>query len=248
MKCKNCGNEFEGKYCNNCGQRADLHRFTLKHALHDFIHTFTHVDSGLFFLMKELFIRPGVVAKEYIEGRRKKYFNPIQYLILGVALSTFLLVQYNLMGPVSGDFKPEAYSQLNDSAKMFLQFKEFIYKYFNLLLFIAVPVMALFSRLFYRSSGYNYAENVIMNVFLAGQRTLIFILLAPFLFLFRNHWYITIGAYYIGWIVYVGWAYVQFFNQKPSRVILKYIVLTILFLPVIQGISWGIFFLFFYHK
>src|SRR5688572_15298735 len=184
MTCKNCSNEFEGKYCNNCGQRADLHRFTLKHALHDFIHTFTHVDSGLFFLMKELFLRPGIVAKEYIEGKRKKYFNPMQYLVLMVAIATFLSANYTLMGP--NNVNPETYSKLNEFTQMVLQFNQFIYKYFNLILFIAVPVMALFSWLFYRGSGYNYAENVIMNVFLAAQRTLIFIMVTPFLFLFRN--------------------------------------------------------------
>jgi hypothetical protein len=173
MTCKNCGNNFEGKFCNNCGQKADMHRFTIKHALHDFFHTFTHVDSGLFFLIKELFLRPGIVAKEYIEGKRKKYFSPIQYLILAVAVATFFSVKYNLMGPVSGNVNPEVYNQLNEISKFFLQFNQFIYKYFNLILFVAVPVMALFSWLFYKKSGYNYAENVILNVFLAAQRTLI---------------------------------------------------------------------------
>jgi hypothetical protein len=248
MTCKNCGNNFEGKFCNNCGQKADMHRFTIKHALHDFFHTFTHVDSGLFFLIKELFLRPGIVAKEYIEGKRKKYFSPIQYLILAVAVATFFSVKYNLMGPVSGNVNPEVYNQLNEISKFFLQFNQFIYKYFNLILFVAVPVMALFSWLFYKKSGYNYAENVILNVFLAAQRTLIFILLAPFLYFFRNYWHIIIAIYYITWIIYIGWAYVQFFNQKPSRVILKYIVLILIFVPLIQAMSWGIFYVFFYHK
>lgn len=246
MTCKNCGNEFEGNFCNNCGQKAGLHRFTIKHALHDFFHTFTHVDSGLFFLIKELFIRPGIVAKEYIEGKRRKYFNPVQYLILAVAIATFLTTNYTLMGPTA--VKPEDYSQSSEIAKFFLQFNHFINKYFNLMLFVAVPFMAFFSWLFYRKSGYNYAENVIMNVFLAAQRTLIFILVTPFLFLYKNHWYITIGLYYIAWVVYIGWGYVQFFNQKPMKVILKYIALILVFVPVIQVLSWVIFYLFFYHK
>ncbi len=246
--CKNCGNDFEGKFCNNCGQKADLQRFSLKHALHEFIHTFTHVDSGIFFLIRELFLWPGIVAKEYIDGQRKKYFNPVQYLILAVAAATFLSVKFNLMGPDLSPISPEVYGELSEKAKVFLQFREYIYKYFNLILFLAVPVMALFSWLFYRKSGYNYAENLILNVFLAAQRTLMFILLAPFLYFLKSLWFIFIVIYYLWWIVYFGWAYVQFFNQKPSRVILKYIALTLVFLPVIQGISWGIFFLFFYQK
>jgi hypothetical protein len=248
IKCKNCGNEFEGNFCNNCGQKADIHRFTLKHALRDFAHTFTHVDRGILYLIKELFLRPGKVAKEYIEGSRKKYFNPMQYLILAVAAAAFLSAKFNLMGPDANTINPDVYSHLTETARMMLQFNQFIYKYFNLILFIAVPVMAFFSWLFYRKSGYNFAENLVFHSFLGAQRTLIYILMAPFLYFFKKIWFVFIGIYYLGWIIYYGWAFVQFFEQKKSVVIIKYIIMLLLFLPAVQAISWGIFYLFFYHK
>jgi Protein of unknown function (DUF3667) len=243
MICKNCGNGFEGNFCNNCGQKAVVNRFTLKHAFHDFLHSFTHIDRGILFLIKELFLRPGIVAKEYIEGKRKKYFNPYQYLLITVAVATFLSVNYHLMGP-----KADA-NVLGSGVQNFgLQYNAFIYKYFNLMQLFSVPLLAFFSWLFYKRSGYNYAENLVLNTFLGAQRTLIYILLAPFLYFFSHHWYITIGIYYAGWLVYYGWAFVQFFQQKKSAVIIKYIIMTILMVPLIQLMSLGIFYLFFFNK
>jgi hypothetical protein len=88
--CKNCENSFEGKYCPNCSQKADTHRFTIKHFAHEFFHAFTHTDKGIFFLIKELFLRPGKVAREFNAGKRKKYFNPITYLLIVMALQIYL--------------------------------------------------------------------------------------------------------------------------------------------------------------
>lgn len=241
--CKNCGNILTGKYCSNCSQKADTHRFTLKHALHDFFHSFTHIDRGILFLIKELFTRPGYASKEYIEGKRKKYFNPFQYLFLAVAAATFLSVNYHLMGP-----KADLNSVGTGINTFGLQYNAFIYKYFNVIQLVSVPVIALFSWLFYKKSGYNYAENLVLNTFLGAQRTLMYILIAPFLYIFNRHWYIPISVYYIGWLVYYGWAFVQFFNEKKSIVIIKYIISILLFIPAAQIISLGIFYLFFYHK
>lgn len=241
--CKNCGSILTGKYCSNCSQNADIHRFTLKHALHDFFHSFTHIDRGILFLIKELFTRPGYASKEYIEGKRKKYFNPFQYLFLAVAAATFLSVNYQLMGPKAD------VNTIGTGINTFgLQYNAFIYKYFNVIQLVSVPVIALFSWLFYRKSGYNYAENLVFNTFLGAQRTLMYILIAPFLYIFNRYWYIPISVYYIGWLIYYGWAFVQFFNEKKSTVIFKFIISILLFIPAAQLISLGIFYLFFYHK
>ena len=243
ITCKNCGNEFTGKYCNICSQKADTQRFTIKHTFSDFIHTLTHVDKGILFLIKELFVRPGVVAKEYIEGKRKKYFNPIQYLFITVAVATFLSVNYELMGPKAN------VNAITAGINTFgMQYNAFVYKYFNLIQLLSVPVIALFSWLFYKKSGYNYSENLVLNTFLGAQRTLMFIIITPFLYFFKGHWYIPLAVYYISWLVYYGWAFVQFFDEKKGRVIFKYIVSVLLFVPIAQMISLLAFYLFFYNK
>jgi len=246
MTCKNCGSEFEGNFCNNCGQSGSVHRFTLKHAFHDFLHTFTHVDRGILFLIKQLFLKPGVVAKEYIAGKRKKYFNPFQYLILAVAVSFFLTAKLGVIGFTH--VEPEIYSRLAFWQRYFLEFNNFIYTYFNLLLFIAVPLMAFYSWLFYRKSGFNYSENVIFQTFIAAQRCLLYILLMPFLYSFREKWYIGIGTYYFLFFIYYAWAYTQFFGGNKTWNFVKYFISFILSIITIQFTSMAIFYFFFFNK
>ena len=244
MICKNCGNDFDGKFCNNCGQKADIHRFTFKHALHDFIHVFTHVDKGLLFLMKELTFRPGITAREYIEGKRKKYFSPMQYLVIAVAVSTFITIKFGIIG--FRELPPDIYVTLSQQQKFFLQFNNFVYTYFNLTLFAGVPVMAFFSWLIYLKSGYNYSENLIFNTFIAAQRTLLYIVLSPFLYVFRERWYIGIGTYYILFFIYLAWAFIQFFKGNKFLSFLKFLLVFVLSFSAIQAISMLIFYWFFY--
>ena len=243
MICKNCSKEFEGNFCNSCGQKKVEGRFTVKEFVHNFIHSFTHLDSGILFLIKELFFRPGIVAQEYIQGKRKKYFNPLQFLILVIAASTFLAINYKLFGP---NINPDTIPGLTERERFFLLFNAFIYRHFNLILFLSVPIISVYSRLIFRSSGYNFAENLIFNTFISGERTLFYILLTPLLYFNKQQWYIAIGIYYIGWIIYFGYAYVQFFKGNKVHTVFKYIAVLILLILTSQGLSMTVFTLFFY--
>jgi hypothetical protein len=75
--CLNCEENLEisAKFCPQCGQKTDTHRLTIGHIVHDSVHAITHADKGIFHLLKDLAVRPGVVAREYIGGKRKKYFK-----------------------------------------------------------------------------------------------------------------------------------------------------------------------------
>ena len=122
----------------------------------------------------------------------------------------------------------------------------FFYKYFNLVLFLSVPVSALFSWMFFRKSGYNYAENLIFNTFIAAQRTLTFILLSPFLYFFRKYWYIGVGFYYIFWLIYFIYAFIQFFGEKKVITIFKFIIMYCLLIAVVQASAMAIVYIFYY--
>lgn len=237
MICKNCGNEFEGRFCNQCGQKEIRNRPEIKNIVHDFIHAVTHLDAGILFLIKELFFRPGIVAKEYIEGKRKKYYNPFQFLLISVAGATFLSVNFHLFGP---QVDPDTLGNLTAQVRWGLLFNSFIYKYFNVIILFSVPVTSLYSKLVFRRSGYNYAEHLIFNSFIAGEGTVIYIALTPLMLLYGSLWYNLV------WIIYFAIAFRQFFPGNKFLVTLKFLLVLILTTITSQGLSMGIFTLFFY--
>ena len=168
----------------------------------------------------------------------------MQYLILAVAVSTFITIKFGIIGFRS--LPPDIYAALSQQQKYFLQFNNFIYTYFNITLFAGVPVMAFFSWMIYHKSGFNYSENLVFNTFIAAQRTLLYILLSPLMYIYRERWYIGIGTYYILFSIYFGWAFFQFFKGNKFTGLLKFILVFLLSFAVMQGISMLIFYLFFY--
>src|SRR5688572_29377526 len=91
--CKNCDTAYleTYHYCLNCSQKAKLHRLSLHELLHEAIHYFTHADKGIFQLIRDLFLKRGAVAREYAEGKRKKYFSPLNFFLLVCALYVFAM-------------------------------------------------------------------------------------------------------------------------------------------------------------
>jgi hypothetical protein len=245
VTCKNCGSPVAENFCPKCGQKADTHRFTVRHIFHNFFHSFTHVDSGLLYLIKELFIRPGTVIREYIEGRRKKYFNPFQYLVLSIAAMVFVMVKFNLGTLILGNVHITG-----DKALVFqAQFTSFLYQYINIFQFITLPILSGYSYLFFRKSGFNYAENLVLNTFLSAQRHLLFILVIPFLLIFPDSAKQVNSFYLAIWMIYMIWTYISFFKPK-SKVWagIKTFIVSTLFFITNALLLLAIFYLFFYKS
>ena len=53
--CKNCDNQFEGNYCNECGQEAEVQKINLRFIWYDLQQGLLNFDSGVLYTIKELF-------------------------------------------------------------------------------------------------------------------------------------------------------------------------------------------------
>jgi len=96
MECKNCGTEFEGNFCNCCGQKATTRRLTYKTLAESLMHGFLHVDKGVLYTLKMLFVNPGKIVADYISCKRVSYFQPFPLLII---LSTIYGLFKHLLSP-----------------------------------------------------------------------------------------------------------------------------------------------------
>lgn len=88
--CLNCGTEFEGKYCPECGQKADTSRFTMRFIFQNLLTAIFSNDGGIWFTLKNLFTRPSAMVVEIINGKRKRYFSPFPMLFF--ALTVYILL------------------------------------------------------------------------------------------------------------------------------------------------------------
>lgn len=81
-KCLNCGTEFTGKYCPECGQSAETKRLSLRRAITETIPDIYNLDNKFVLTCIDLFRKPGEVLRGYIEGRRTRYYKPIPMLFV----------------------------------------------------------------------------------------------------------------------------------------------------------------------
>jgi hypothetical protein len=161
--CKNCGNYFLENFCNRCGQR-EAHRITVPHVLHDMVHVFLHADKGVFPFIGRLIKQPGVLAREYVDGKRK-VFNPYQFLIFCVGFVLFLMTQSHFYEMLEGENAARTSKLPTYFQKAMADFNWVVKKYANVITFLHLPVIAFFGWLFFKKRQHNYAEHFTITVF-----------------------------------------------------------------------------------
>lgn len=107
MNCLNCGSIVLGRFCQNCGQENIEPKESVWHFLLHFFNDVTHFDGKFFTTLKDLLFKPGHLSREYMNGRRAEYLNPIRmylftsFLFFLVFFSSFHLKDSQF---VSDDF------------------------------------------------------------------------------------------------------------------------------------------------
>jgi len=84
--CLNCGTRFRGKHCPECKQKASTKRLDLMVTFKNIVNKYITLDSGLLHTIVDLLYRPGYMVRDYIQGYRIEYVEPLMLLIILIAL------------------------------------------------------------------------------------------------------------------------------------------------------------------
>ncbi|WP_229368299.1 DUF3667 domain-containing protein [Fibrisoma limi] len=249
--CPNCSADLETTYqfCPQCGQNAHIHRFNLPHIFHEIFHALTHADKGVLHLLKELAIRPGIVAREYVlEGKRKKYINPFTFLVLMLGITLFVnsifhpYTRESSTQPTSATQSAEP-AEVRQMRAKFMErrknFQTFVEKRNNLVIFLAIPLFALVYWLFFLHSGINYAEHFVAQVFFSGFYSLLTLaLLAPLkTYMTQPNQFAALQL--LLQFLFLSFAYYQFMGPDRSWRLAKASLATLLALVVWVIFSFG---------
>lgn len=216
ITCKNCGNRFSGKFCNQCGEKVYTdHDKKLSHFFEEAFHFITHFDGKFLKTIKLVFFKPGFVSKEISDGVRKKYFKPVSLFLIGVIIYLLFpilrgmnirfydhLGQYKHMGIRFADKWAQAKAanlqvSMDDLSIAFDHKSEKVSK---LLLFAIIPMAgAWLSLIFYRRKRFYYDHFTLA----AEIETffLYFMFLIMPLMLNLIHW---VGSFWATWDIRYG--------------------------------------------
>lgn len=169
--CKNCGYTFEGKYCSHCRQEAHTERLTWREIGGQIRSASVDVDRGFLFTVREMFLRPGVTLRNYLEGKRVNYSNPFFFVLLTAGFASLVFMTFDVSLPVQ-TINLERIERLNPLVAQ---------KYFVLVGTFFIVILSVSDWLLYRNAGFNAAELLAVNTFQAGQVLVITLIFFPLL-------------------------------------------------------------------
>jgi hypothetical protein len=88
--CLNCGSPLSGPFCAGCGQRDVPPYPSVRELAVDAVSEFSGWDGRLAQTLRTLVRHPGVLTREFLEGRRARYISPLR-VYLTASLVYFVL-------------------------------------------------------------------------------------------------------------------------------------------------------------
>ena len=204
-----------------CGEKTSNKRLTLKDVFADFMSNLLELEFPLLNTVKGLTLRPGVLCREYINGKRKPYSRPFQYYLVTLAIFYLFFLALGLqISDFSAGIVPEfPEGEAGAPARELAgQINQLINQYSRLFHFVLIPITSLFSWVIFKKVGYNFTENFVMNLFLGGHIMLISMLCIPLWFVNFNLYFAVSGI--VG-VSYQVWGYKDFFQVKTSTAVGK---------------------------
>lgn len=220
-KCIQCEQEANDKYCANCGQEQDIPRLSFKTFFQDFFSRIYGLDGAMPRTIVRLTTNPGLVPKEYIKGVRKIYAGPVGYYFILFAVYLLLIQIYQVnMDEYSGsdDVRLGIQQVLGDEipqeeTALQANIKSLLYKNLQFMLVLALPLIAIWFKLFFRKSNYNILEGTVFAFYTQGHMVILNIIGLTFFAITG----ITIrGLTSIGGLLYFAIAGASFYTGTVS--------------------------------
>ncbi len=88
--CSDCGADTSGNFCANCGQPTHVHR-SLLHLGEELLHGVMHFDARIWRTLPLLWLNPGKLTREWVEGKRTRYVSPLAIFLFTLFVMFFAL-------------------------------------------------------------------------------------------------------------------------------------------------------------
>lgn len=185
--CKNCGYQFDLKYCPQCGQKASVKKLEMKSLLQELPHSLWHIDKGFLFNIVQFFKRPGYAIKDYLDGKRKKFYHPLSYMlvVLGTMLVAMSLMKVHYYDPVQDAWmspeKAASWKEYDATQQTWIHYYKFYIPFY-------LPWMALIFYLWLRvmKQAYTYAECIFISFFCSANMTIPQIIVLTLAYIVNN--------------------------------------------------------------
>lgn len=216
-------------------ETRQINRITFKQSFLDLLNAF-NIERGLIYTLKLLFLSPGKIVDQYLNEGRYKIVNAFRLLILSTAVSLFVMYFVGIDEFLSeferGFNKGVADKEIGDP-KYITGIMQILFDWYNLFLWMAIPIYGFFSFLFFEKRNFNYAEHMVVQSFYICALNIITIVVFPL--------YVFVGQdALINIVFFLSTAYFIFFTIKVFKVNSFGGVLKTLLIFILNNIAYAI--------
>jgi Protein of unknown function (DUF3667) len=200
--CLNCANAIglADRFCPGCGQRTDTARLAMADVVRDLMHSFVNVERSPLAFAWALLSRPGAVAREFVEGKRRRHYGPFATfsVLIGATALAINLSGYQVLA--RDGFAPLA--------------TELLQRHFNALQLVQLPLVGVCSAIVFRRARLNLYEHLVLAAYALSVRAALLLVIVPISVIASSAVpsQASVYLFWAAWFAYFGWAASQFYG------------------------------------
>jgi len=192
---------------------VSVHKISFKETFGDLIDAVFSVNAPLWYTFKLLFVNPGKLFREYLDGKRKSYYKPVGFFILMTVVYLIIrsLINYDPFANNTLNVKDETTGQLLTEARNFMLLN------MDKFLFIFVFTLGIFMKLFFFRKN-TFAEFLAIAFYHVGVFMFLVILNMFYIQYVDSNFQLMAILFMLGYFIY---SLISFFQKNKVIVLFK---------------------------
>lgn len=237
MNCKNCQNSLlsDYKYCPECGVKTDIKRLTFQGLFNDVVERVFNLENNVFRTIGQLTVRPERVIISYLEGTRRKYLNPLNYLTLTLFLSgvIFFFIRRFALDKMKFDV-----AGLETNVETSRKIMEAVMEYNSFVFILYIPILALAGFLSFNKRRLNIPEYIVTSTYALSHLMVLTFPISLMVILMAPEKYMTYSLLSLTFMIgYPLFVLIRMHRYSIGMAIVRSILFIVLFLIGYLGIS-----------
>ena len=155
-------------FCPGCGAKVVNTRLTFRGIFTDIVERFFNLENSLYRTLRDMTIRPERVIGGYVEGIRRRYMTPMNYLAISLAVSGISMLAMRRWALDKIDFDVFNTGMTTTASRKIM---DVVMEYHSFIQILYIPVIALAGWLALNKRTYNLPEHVVGATYIISQLT-----------------------------------------------------------------------------